>query len=205
MATVSSPNFSSPTLFADIPNSRSSCPNWMLAPLSCSSLIAGSTSTALKPSRAIKRPASLPSRQQGFPHHRAGKTRGPLGRIDVQRRQQQRLHQPLVKRSLARDSIADQFALRGPDQRHQCEIIEQAGIRHTASLIEHPQRQPAVAEVELPALPCRQIDEWKLRALRPDQPRLGTDRSCISYRVTVAREQEMIAVIDGQVGRRVEI
>ncbi len=51
--TVSSPNLSSPTRFADMSNPRNSCPNWTLAPLSCSSLIAGSTRTALKPSRAI--------------------------------------------------------------------------------------------------------------------------------------------------------
>ena len=123
MATLSSPNFNSPTRFADIANSRSSCPNWMLAPLSCSSLIAGSTSTALRPSRAISGRQACASRQQRFPHDRAGKPRGALGRIDVQRRQQQRLHQPLVERALAGDRVADQFALRCPDQRHQREII----------------------------------------------------------------------------------
>jgi len=52
-ATASPPNFNSPTLSPAIANSRSSCPNWIEAPLSCSSLIAGSTSTALRPSRAI--------------------------------------------------------------------------------------------------------------------------------------------------------
>ena len=50
-----------------------------------------------------------------------------------------------------------------------------------------------------------QVDERKLRALRPDQPRLGADRACVSDRVTVARQQEMIAIVDREVGRRVEI
>jgi len=77
--------------------------------------------------------------------------------------------------------------------------------RHAAGLVEHPQRQPAVSEVDLPTLACRQIDEWKLRPLRPDQSGLGADRSCISHRVMVAREQQVIAVVDGQVGRRIEI
>ena len=94
---------------------------------------------------------------------------------------------------------------RCPDQRHQRQIIEQAGVGDAARLIEHPQRQPAVAEVELPALSGRQIDERKLRALRPDQSRLGADRACVGHRVTIARQQQMIAVVDGEVGRRVEI
>ncbi len=152
-----------------------------------------------------QRPASLSARQQGFPHHRAGKAGGPFGRIDVQRRKQQRLHQPLIKRSLAADGIADQFALRRPYQRHQCEVIEQAGVGHTAGLIEHPQRQPAVSEVELPTLAGAEINERKLRALGSDQSRFGADRSGVSQRVAVARKQEMVAVIDSQVGRRVEI
>src|ERR1700680_3611805 len=78
--------------------------------------------------------------------------------------QQRGLHQPLIKRSLAADGIADQCALRRPDQRHECEVIEQAGAGHTAGLIEHPQRQPAVSEVELPTLASLEIDERKLRA-----------------------------------------
>ena len=152
-----------------------------------------------------QRPASLSARQQGFAHHCAGKAGGPFGRIDVQRRKQQRLHQPLIERSLAADGIPDQFAWRRPDQRHQCEVIEQAGVGHTAGPIEYPQRQPAFSEVELPTLARAEINERKLRALGPDQSRFGADRSCVSQRVAVAREQELVAVIDSQVGRRVEI
>jgi hypothetical protein len=152
-----------------------------------------------------QRAAGVSPRQQRFPHHGAGEPRRPLGRIDVERRQQQRLHQPLVERALARDGVADPFALSCPNQRHQCEIIGQPGVGYAASLIEHPQRQPAVAKVDLPALPCRQIDEWKLRALRTDQSRLGADRSGVGDRVMVARQQEMVAVVDGEVGRRIEI
>ncbi len=85
-----------------------------------------------------QRPAGLSARQQRFPHHRAGKARRSLGRIDVQRRQQQRLHQPLVERALAGDGVADQLALRCPDQRHQRQIIEQAGVGHAARLDRTP-------------------------------------------------------------------
>ena len=88
-----------------------------------------------------QRPAGLPARQQSFPHHRAGEPRRPLGRIDIQRRQQQRLHQPIVQRSLAGDGIADQLALRCPNQRHQCEIIAQARVGYPAA----PRRTPTAA------------------------------------------------------------
>ena len=56
-----------------------------------------------------QRPAGLPARQQRFPHDRAGQARRALGRIDIERRQQQRLHQPLVQRALAGDRVADQL------------------------------------------------------------------------------------------------
>ena len=88
-----------------------------------------------------QRPAGLSARQQRFPHDRAGKPRRALRRIDVERRQQQRLHQPLVERALAGDRVADQLALRCPDQRHQREIIEQRRCRARGA----PRRTPTAA------------------------------------------------------------
>ena len=152
-----------------------------------------------------QRPARLSAGEQGFPHHRAGKARGTLGRVDVERRKQQRLHEAVVEHALAGYGIADQLVGRRPNQRHECEVIGQTGIGDAASLIEHPQWQPAVAEVELPALPGREIDKRELRALGPDQPCLGADRPRIGQRVAVARQQKVVAIVDGQVGRRIEI
>ena len=57
----------------------------------------------------------------------------------------------------------------------------------------------------MPALPGREIDKRELRTLGPDKPCLGADRSCIGQRVAVARQQQVVAVVDGQVGRRIEI
>ncbi len=88
---------------------------------------------------------------------------------------------------------------------HQRQVIAQTRIGHAALFVEHPERQPALAEIELPALPAREIHERKLRALRPDQPRFGADRARVSPRVPIARQQQMVAIIDGQVGGRVEI
>ena len=188
-----------------MPNSRNSCPNWMLAPLSRNSLIAGSTSTALRPSRAIS------GRQACPPASRVSRTTAPASPADPSGGStfSAASSSGCTSRwySVPSQGIASPTSLprRCPDQRHQCEIIEQAGVGHAARLVEHPERQPAVAEIELPALPGREVDERKLRALRPDQPGLGADRSRIGERVAVAREQQMIAVVDGQIGGGVEI
>ena len=85
-----------------------------------------------------QRPAGLAARQQRFPHDRAGKPRRSLRRIDIERGQQQRLHQPLIQRALAGNGLADEFVRCRPDQRHQRQIIAQAGIGHPARLVEHP-------------------------------------------------------------------
>ncbi len=137
-AIVSSPNFNSPMPSADMPKARSSCPNWMLAPLPCSSLIAGSTSTALRPSRAINGRQATPPANRVSRTIAPGEARGSLRRIDIERRQQQGLHQPVVQRALAGNGVADQFALPCPDQRHQGEVIEQARIGHAPRFIEDP-------------------------------------------------------------------
>ena len=149
--------------------------------------------------------AGLAARQQGLAHDRAGKPGRALGRIDIERGEQQRLHQPLVQRAVARDRAADQLVGACPNQRRQCEIVDQAGVGDAALFVEHPGRQPGGAEIECPTLAGRKIDEGKLRALGPDQARLGADRPGIVDRVAVARQQQMVAVIDREIGRGIEI
>ena len=46
-----------------------------------------------------QRTACLAAFHQRLPHHRGGQRRRAFPRFDVQRRQQQRMHQPLVKRA----------------------------------------------------------------------------------------------------------
>ncbi len=158
-----------------------------------------------QPVAGDQRPAGLAARQQRFADDGAGEPRRALGRIDIEGGQQQRLHQPLVQRALARDRLAHQFVRPCPNQRHQCEIVAQAGVGDAARLVEYPERQPAVAEIELPALAGRDVAERKQRALRSDQPRLGADRARVSQRMAVAGQQQMIAVVDHQIGGGVEI
>ena len=93
---LSSPKFSSLTRVRRRSRIRAAHGrNGCRPPLSCSSSIAGSTSTALRPSRAISGRQACAARQQRFAHDRAGEPGRALRRIDVQRRQQQRLHQPI--------------------------------------------------------------------------------------------------------------
>src|SRR6516165_6348004 len=152
-----------------------------------------------------QRATGLPARQQRLPHHRAGKPRRTLWRIEVQRGEQKRLYQPLIQRAVATDRFVNPPAPRCPDQRHQSEIVEQAGVGDTPVLVQHPKRQPAVAKLEQPALARREIDKGKLCELGTDQARLGSDRFGVSKRMPVAREQKMIAVVDGETGCRIEI
>ncbi len=88
-----------------------------------------------------QRPAGLPARQQRFPHDRAGEARRALGRIDVERGQQQRLHQPLIQRAVAGDGVADELVGPCPDQRHQCRDNRAARYRGRGA----PRRTPTAA------------------------------------------------------------
>src|SRR5260370_1058691 len=65
--------------------------------------------------------------------------------------------------------------------------------------------KPSPAETQHPALPVGDVNKRKLRGLRPDQSRLGADRPGISQGMTIAGQQQMVAVIDGEIGRRIEI
>ena len=176
-----------------------------LAPLSCSSLIAGSTSTALSPSRAISGRQACPPASSVSRTIAPARPAEPSGGSTLSAASSSGCTSRWY--SVPSQGMASPTSLLGacPDQRHQCQIVAQAGVGDAARLVEHPERQPAVAEIELPALAGREIDERKLRALRPDQPRLGADRARIGQRMAVARQQQMIAVVDGEIGRGVEI
>ena len=62
---------------------------------------AGSISVAPKPSRGNQRPAVRPP-AAGFPDHRGRELRRSVGRIDVERGEEERLDEPLIERSLGR-------------------------------------------------------------------------------------------------------
>ena len=82
--------------------------------------------------------------------------------------------------------------------------IRRAGARDPAARIENPPRQ-AVADPQPPALAGRQIDERKLRRLRPDQVRCAADRLGEVQHRMIARQHQVVAVVDGHADGAVEI
>ena len=142
---------------------RSSWSKRTLAPRSRSSFTAGSTSTLLKPSRAIsgrqaRPPASSvwrtiapasPAEPCGGSMFSAASSSGCTRRC---------------RAALAFDLVADELVVAGPQQRRQREIVGRLGVRHALAVLEDPERDAAVVHLQQPALAGLQIDERELRA-----------------------------------------
>ena len=152
-----------------------------------------------------QRPAGATAGGKRLADDGGGEPRRALRRIDVERREQKRLDQALIERAVAGDDVADRLAGSGAQQPRQRQIIEHAGAGHAPLGVENPQRQTAVVEAQRPALAARQIDEREFGMGRADQPVRGADVAQISERGVVARQQEVIAVVDRHADRGVVI
>ena len=150
-----------------------------------------------------QRPAGAPAREQRLADDRAGKAGGAERRIDVQRREQQRLHQALIERAIAFDLVADELVVAGPEQRHHRGVVGRLRVRHALAVLEDPERNAAVVHLQQPALVGLEIDERELGMLRSLEAGLGADRACIVEHARVARQHEVIAVVDDEVGRSI--
>ncbi len=91
-----------------------------------------------------QRPACLAASRQRLAHHRRRQRSRALARLDVQRRQQQRMHQPLVQRPRAVDHLRDRHVALRQQQSRQPQILGQPGARHPAGRVENPPRQAVV-------------------------------------------------------------
>ena len=137
------------------------------APCDLSHSSAGSTKALDRPScaisgRQVRPPAAMVSRKS-VAARRAEASR----RFVVEGGEQQRLDQPLIERAGAADALAHGFAARPPQQPRQHQIVERPRVWHAAGVAEDPPRDHAVAELELPALVGREIDEIEIGGLRP--------------------------------------
>ena len=150
-----SPNFNSPIALPVVANSRSSWPNWIAGALVLQQLDRGSTSTALSPSRAISGRQACPPASSVSRTIAPARPAEPSGGSTLSAASSSGCTSRWY--SVPSQGIASPTSLSGacPDQRRQCQIIEQLGIGDAARLVEHPERQSAVAEVELPALAGR--------------------------------------------------
>src|SRR5262249_14598483 len=143
--------------------------------------------------------------EQSFPDDRASKSSGAPWRIDVQRSQQQWLHQTVIKRAFARNGIANQLVRSGPQQRRQREIITGTRIRDALAPVEQPEWNAAIPQPQHPLLVGLEIDEGKFRLRRPSQAMLRADSPRVGQCMTVPRQQQMIAVVDRETRRTVEV
>ena len=112
----------------------------------------------------------------------------------VERREQEWTDEPLRQRAAA-------DALAGTNEVCQPEIIERTRTRHTAHLGENPPGNGAVVRPDRPAFARSQIGESDFRRRRPDEISLRADDAQIVTHGPIARQDQMIAVVDDAIER----
>src|SRR5262249_18491524 len=85
------------------------------------------------------------------------------------------------------------------------EIVSRLGSGDAPLWVEYPPWQPPIAEMQGPAFAGREIDEGELRRVGADEPPAPPDPAQVIERGMVAREHQVIAVVDGQAERSVVI
>src|SRR5690606_16584740 len=83
------------------------------------------------------------------------------------------------------------------------EIVGKGGAGHAAAAIEHPERHGPAIEVDGPALARVDLEEVEARGRGASQPVGRLDDVEIAQGRAVAREQQMVAVVDGTVEARI--
>ena len=83
-----------------------------------------------------------------------------------------------------------------PHQREQREVVAGPGARHAAPGVEDPPRHHAFVRAQRPAPARGQVEEAERRTARSRQGALGTDRALVAGDGGVARQHEMVAVVD---------
>ena len=71
-----------------------------------------------------------------------------------------------------------------------------AHARHAAGFVEQPPRHRAVIGAKGPAIAARQIGKIEIGMVRPAQPVARADGGQIRHHCVIARQHQMIAVID---------
>lgn len=128
-----------------------------------------------------------------------------MRRIDIQCGEKERLDQSPVDRPLASDDFADRLSRRRQEQRRHRRIVERTRSRYAPAGIEDPKRNAAVVEAQHPAFAARQVDEGEFSGRGTGQPMFGADAAQIFERRAIAREDQVIAVVDHHAERSVVI
>jgi hypothetical protein len=128
-------------------------------------------------------------------HHRPQQLRGTLGGGGVEHGHGQRLPEALIGRRLAPEEIADAGAP-GPGQFDRRHVVRGAASGGAAPGAEDPPGHDAAIGPHGPALAGRKIDERDRRGRHRQQFAFGADRGEIAHRRAIARQQQVIAVVD---------
>ena len=146
-----------------------------------------------------ERPAGPPAKYQGLPQDRGREAGARLGRLGIECCQQQRPPQPVKNRPGAGHGSADGRIRLGEEQPRKSRILRCFRAGNAAAGAQHPPWQATLVREQLPALRAGEVDEIEgnfIRAgklvLRPDEPEIGQGLS-------IAGQQQMIAVVDHRV------
>ncbi len=145
-----------------------------------------------------------PAPGERFRDHRPHQPGAALVSRRVQRRDGQRLDQPLVQAVMRQQPTHRVGRLRRP-QPQQPHVIGQSGSRHPARWQEHPPGQPPFVRPHRPTLAAAHIDEREHRRGRAGQRMPRSDPVEKRHRRAVARQQQMVAVVDPAAEFTVEI
>ncbi len=126
-------------------------------------------------------------------------------RLGVERGIRQWLPQPPIESRSGQQKIGDEIVRPGAHESHALQVIGQAYARNAPRRLEQPPRHAAGVGPEVPALAARDVEKRVTRFRLADQRAPRADRVEIGYRRLVARDQQVVAVVDAATQRRVEI
>src|SRR5262249_41514640 len=99
------------------------------------------------------------------------------------------------ERSLRAEQLGDR-PLAGIQEAQAVNIFAKRGAANPSVLVEDPPGHRAAIDIDGPALARLQVKEWEDGALGSDQPVTGADAVEISERCPIARQHQVIAVVD---------
>ncbi len=151
------------------------------------------------------RPARRAAARQSRPHDRAGELRGALSGLGIQRSEEERAPEPFVERAPAIHDGVDAPVLARRKKREHGEIVERPRAGDAAMRRKNPPGKRPGVWPHAPAFLCGEVDEGEIGLARLRQRAKAADDAQEIQRVGIARQQQMIAVVDHHAKRRIEI
>ena len=139
---------------------------------------------------------------QRLADHRQQQPRRRLVRRRVEDGDGERLPETVEERPLRAKELAHR-PVAGIEQPQPLDIFGKRGAAHPPVLVENPPRHRSAIDVDGPAFARFEVEEGEDGALRPAQPVAGADAVEIAERCPIARQHQMIAIVDLGLEQRV--